>query len=290
MHLKETPSFLKRVFSFIKPHIPSDKDNLWQAALKIFFIISLSAAIIFTSIFVGYFTHGKNQHKIMDETEKLWNTAVSKNDDSIYETLKKQNPDFKAWLKVGTGVISCPVYQTDNNSYYKNHNFKGNKSRYGALFFDKDCNLKTKHPTFNLLIYGNNMTDGSMFAKLEDYRKLDFFKQHNNILLSYPKEKITYKIVSAFQCGEKNSFNIFTQYIETEQEFSIWSEKIKNMSFINTDIDLKFGDTFLTLITDSDEIKGGKNVIIARKIRAFESSYTDTSNFTVNRNRELGGF
>lgn len=285
LHLKETPAFFKRVLNFIIYYLPSKKDNLFQSALKIIFIFSLVSAIIVTSLFVGYFSHGKRQQKIMGENETVWNNAVSKNDDGVYDTFKKQNPDFKAWLKVGTGVISYPVYQTDNNSFYKNHNFKKQNSRYGALFFDKDCNLKEND--FNLLIYGNNMTDGSMFAKLEEYRKLEFFKQHNTILLARPKEKIAYKVVSAFIYKEEKAFNIFTQYIETEQEFSIWSEKIKNLSFINTDTDLKFGDTFLTLITDSNDIKGAKNVVIARKIRAFETSYTDTSNFTVNRNREL---
>ena len=61
----------------------------------------------------------------------------------------------------------------------------------------------------------------------------------------------------------------------------------KKLSFINNDIDLTFGDTFLTLIADSNEFKGAKNVVIARKVRAYETTYTNTNHFSVNRNREL---
>ena len=93
IHLKETPTFLKRVFTVLAYHIPSKKDNMLQSVLKIFFILSLSAAIIVTSLFVGYFTHGKTQRKIMGETEKIWNTAVTKNDESVYDAFKKQNGD-----------------------------------------------------------------------------------------------------------------------------------------------------------------------------------------------------
>lgn len=286
-HLIENKTFFNKFSLFLKSQIPSGKDNLFQAGLKISFILILIFSIIFTTIFLEYFLHGIFQRKIISETQEIWNSAEVNNDVEIYNTFKKQNPDFKGWLKVGTGVISQPVFQTNNNDFYKNHNLKGKQSRYGALFFDKVNNLNSIEENFNLIIYGNSLPDNSMFTRLEDYRELDFFKQHNTIMLSFPKENVTYKVISAFVYGKNKSFDIFTQHVDSEKEFEIWTEKIKGLSFINTDIDLEFGDTFLTLVSDSNDFEGAKNVVVARKIRAFETTYTATNQFKVNPNRQL---
>ena len=51
---------------------------------------------------------------------------------------------------------------------------------------------------------------------------------------------------------------------------------------IKTDIKSTLGDRFLTLVTDSNEFKGAKTVVVARRVRGDETTYVDTNNFSVN--------
>ena len=81
-----------------------------------------------------------------------------------FTELKKQNPDTVAHIKVNNTRISYVVVQGNDNEYYLNHNFNKEKNRAGWIFADYRNSFDESDK--NLIIYGHNMKDGSMFDTL----------------------------------------------------------------------------------------------------------------------------
>lgn len=92
--------------------------------------------------------------------------------------LQERNPHCVGWVSApGTG-INYPVMHTPHEpQFYLRRNFDGQYSVAGTPFLDGACTLKSE----NLIIYGHNMNDGSMFAALHQYLDEDFRSRHSVI-------------------------------------------------------------------------------------------------------------
>ena len=77
------------------------------------------------------------------------------------KTLQKENSDIIGWLEIEGTSINYPVLQGTDNEYYMTHNYKKEKSKNGSIFLTKDYDWKV--PSSNLLMYGRNLKNGTMF-------------------------------------------------------------------------------------------------------------------------------
>ena len=85
------------------------------------------------------------------------------------------NDDFIGWLCIPGTDINYPVMHTpDEPERYLRRNFHGEYSESGVPFLDFRCSLDSD----NLIIYGHNMMNGTMFAGLQGYVQKDFCEQH----------------------------------------------------------------------------------------------------------------
>ena len=76
------------------------------------------------------------------------------------------NDDFVGWLYIPDTDINYPVmHTTDDPERYLRRNFHGEYSESGVPFLDFRCTLDSD----NLIIYGHNMMNGTMFAGLRGY-------------------------------------------------------------------------------------------------------------------------
>ena len=84
-----------------------------------------------------------------------------------YRPLFEQNNDMVGWIRIeGTG-IDYPVMQTlSNPDYYLKHSFEKTWSDYGVPYVDAGCTVGVSN---NLIIYGHNMKNGTMFHDLVKY-------------------------------------------------------------------------------------------------------------------------
>ena len=87
-----------------------------------------------------------------------------------FVALKEQNQDTVAWVKVNNTDIDFPVVKTTNNNYYLNHNFSKEYNSAGWIF--ADYRNKFDGSDRNLIIYGHNRRDGSMFSSLNKIPQL----------------------------------------------------------------------------------------------------------------------
>lgn len=90
------------------------------------------------------------------------------------------NTDCIGWLSIDGTNISYPVMHTPNDPQkYLRRSFYGQYSQSGVPFLDGRCDLQST----NLIIYGHNMKNGTMFADLKKYLNTDFLNTHRTVRL-----------------------------------------------------------------------------------------------------------
>ena len=94
------------------------------------------------------------------------------------QALIAENADCIGWISIDGTNISYPVMHTPSDSQkYLRRNFYGKYSQSGVPFLDGRCNLQST----NLIIYGHNMKNGTMFADLKKYVDRDFLNAHRTV-------------------------------------------------------------------------------------------------------------
>ena len=186
------------------------------------------------------------------------------------EELKELNSDIIGWIEIEDTDINFPVLQCSDNSFYINHDYKKHLSKNGAIFLDKD--YVWNPPSSNLLIYGHNMRNNTMFQSLLKYKNKDYYEEHPVIRFTTIDEDAVYEIFSVFESrvyyeSEKGVFRYY-YFInaDNEDEYYDYVRSAKNASLYDTDITAKYGDQLLTLSTCSYHVKDGRFVVVARKI------------------------
>ena len=115
-----------------------------------------------------------------DETSSVNSAKEFKID---FDKLNEINSDIIGWIIIGNTNISYPVLKANDNDYYLHRNYSKEYSQAGSIFLDEAFN-KIESGT---IIYGHNMTDGSMFHDLSNI--YDGSLGDNVIINIYNKEK-----------------------------------------------------------------------------------------------------
>ena len=108
------------------------------------------------------------------ETEPTEQPAAERN----IQALIAENSDCIGWLSIDGTNISYPVMHTPSDPQkYLRRNFYGKYSQSGVPFLDGRCDLQSS----NLIIYGHNMKNGTMFSDLKKYVDRDFLNAHRTV-------------------------------------------------------------------------------------------------------------
>ena len=90
------------------------------------------------------------------------------------------NGDCIGWLSIDGTSISYPVMYTPSEPQkYLRRSFYGKYSQSGVPFLDGQCSTNGG----NLIIYGHNMKNGTMFSDLKKYLNTDFLNSHRTVRL-----------------------------------------------------------------------------------------------------------
>lgn len=153
-------------------------------------IFLLSAVTVLCGFKIHSELSARNREK-QDFDEIVSIVTVDENDDNKSEnkpsaesqTEKKrnlkalfnQNSDCIGWIYIPGTSVNYPVMHTPANPQkYLRRDFYGNYSQSGVPFLDSRCNLTDT----NLIIYGHNMRNGTMFSEMKNYVNADFRKAH----------------------------------------------------------------------------------------------------------------
>ncbi len=187
-----------------------------------------------------------------------------------FKTLYLRNQDFIGWLCIEDTAIDYPVMQTpDDEQYYIKRDFDGNYSSSGSIFADISSNIQT--PSDNILLYGHNMNTGTMFKALLNYENQEWFKKHPYIQFDTLYKDTTYKVIAAFRTKiYTNEYEGFVYYdffnATNEEDFNNYVSNIKQLSSIQSDESVSYGDELLSLSTCAYHTDNGRFVVVAKKI------------------------
>ena len=186
------------------------------------------------------------------------------------EDLKKINTDIIGWLEIPNTKINYPVLQGKDNEYYMTHNYKKEKSKNGSIFLSKDYNWDI--PSSNLLIYGHNNKNGTMFQELLNYEDFNFYKEHPTIRFTTATEDMEFEIISVFKSRVyyKSEQNVFRYYFfinaNTKAEYDDFINNAKAASLYDIKKAANYGEQLITLSTCSYHVKDGRFAVVGRKI------------------------
>ena len=245
-------------------HYNKKKSNIPSIILMCFF----TALLIYSGTkIVIWYMNNQNNKKISDEIAEFVTVDETKEDDEKYvvdfEKLKEKNLDIVAWLKVNGTNIETTVVKTTNNDYYLTHNFNKEYNSAGWIF--ADYKNKVDGTDKNLVIYGHNMRDDSMFGSLKWIINEDWYNNEDNkyITLITENETQVYEVFSVYQT-EKEDYYIQTNF-DTEKEFNTFAQTIKKRSKKDFNVDVNKEDNILTLSTCANNNKY-RVVLHAKKI------------------------
>ena len=185
-----------------------------------------------------------------------------------YAQAYEVNPHLIGWLEIPDSTISYPVVQDpyDEDDYYLDHDFMGNKSSYGCLFVRNDADVLA--PSDNVTIYGHHMRDGSMFAGLEAYGKKSYWESHKIIRFDTIYEKHTYEVFAVFTTtATLNKGFAYHSFINGDKEaFDAFVDRCKGLSMYDTGISPQWGDKLICLSTCEYSKENGRLVVAAVRV------------------------
>lgn len=256
---------------------------------KLIFILSLIVFIVSLAFIVKIWIIEPNQNKsTLKEIEDIYYKDDSEPplDRGDLNSLISINSDIKGWIKLNNSVINYPVLQSEKSdpTFYLYRNYKKIDSSFGSIFLDSLCDISK--PSKNLILYGHNMRDGSMFGTLIKFDNLDFYKEHPVFMFDTLAEQADWKIISIFKTNtlpeQGELFNYLMIDFASDDDFINFVYNVKIRSLINTPVDISKNDTLITLSTCSYEMKDFRTVVVARKVRPGESNSVDVQSASVN--------
>ena len=182
-----------------------------------------------------------------------------------YQPLYKENPELVGWLRIDGTVIDYPVMHTpEDPEKYLHKNFEGEYSYAGVPFIDYRCTEDSD----NLVIYGHNMSDGSMFHTLPDYQQKNHWQAHPAIRFDSIYEEREYEVVAAFYdrvyYTHETNFKFYNFIDAADQaEYDSAVEQFKKKSLYDTGVTPEYGQQLITLVTCTYQVDNGRFVVVA---------------------------
>ena len=170
---------------------------------KIIFYFIVYFLLFFVLIYSGikiyewYRDKNKNNEiaKKIKETVIVESNGKNKEEYLIdFDKLKEQNNEAIAWIKVNNTNIEYPVVKTKNNEFYLNHSFDKSENLGGWIF--ADYKNKFNGTDKNIVIYGHNMKDNSMFGTMQKILNPEWYnnEENTNIILKTEGKNYIYKV------------------------------------------------------------------------------------------------
>ena len=188
------------------------------------------------------------------------------------------NPDVAGYLSIDDTGVQYPVVQrTDDTSnataYYLRRDFYGKSNQHGIPFLDYRADIE--EPGDNMIVYGHNMKDGTIFGELLNYQELSYYREHPVIDFSTLYEHNRYKIISVFITNAyENQGPVFAyhDFVEAKsgEDLLNYVNQVRVRSLIETPVDVESTDKLITISTCSYEFKDARFVVVARRVRNGE--------------------
>ena len=161
--------------------------------------------------------------------------------------LEQINKQVVGWIRFEEPEqISYPIVQAKDNEKYLHTTFEGKQNSSGAIFVDmSNARDFTDRNTF---IYGHNMKNGSMFAKLREYRSAEFYKANPYFYIYTPDgRELTYEIFSVSIV--EDSSESYRKWYDSDEDFQSYIKYIRSVARYQTNVEVTAQSKIVSLST-----------------------------------------
>lgn len=249
---------------------------------KIINIILVAIIIVCLSI-IGYKYYNYNKddklnseiqdlQPVINEASDLDNNSSGENDgqdqskggnyvnSANEEELKSINSDYKMWIQIENTNINYPVVQGSDNDYYLKHNFRKESNISGTVFVESANDIDNDK---NIILYGHNMRNGTMFNNITNYKEESFFNEDNKINIIMNNTLYEYEAFSVY-VKNVSEVNLAIGFAN-EDEFINYAYNEAEESLYKKDVDFSAEDNLITLVTCSYEFTDARTIVVARR-------------------------
>lgn len=132
--------------------------------------------------------------------------------------LREVNPDVIGWIRIPETRIDYPILQGEDNDYYLNHTWQNNRNIAGSIFMEQMCT--PDFTDYNTILYGHNMQNGSMFAGILKYQKVNYYKTHPYIYLVTDEGVFRYEVFAAYRAAlDSRAYSLSIQEDASKERF-----------------------------------------------------------------------
>jgi sortase B len=300
---------------FIQGIIPWKGDSAAEIIRKIVFIASTGVFVAAGIMLISTLVQSDEMQAEAESIAEMVTTTVAteineegevvtvppttqeriEHNESIMDSFIELSDNVKGFIEIDGCDIRLPVVQGTDNTYYLTHTYNDRKNKAGSIFMDYRCTISENYTSPNIVLYGHNQEDGTMFGNLKFYKNnVDFYKENPIVVFNTEYGIGDYIIFGYFVTNvyEKQDSNgevfHYHDYIETlnnENTFNWYISQVNERNQIIPPIDVVYGDKLLVLSTCSNEYSDSRFVVMARKLREGEDiSAIDFSSAKLNPN------
>ena len=119
-----------------------------------------------------------------------------------FNTLWETCPEAYAWIRIPNTQIDYPVCQRveGDQSFYLNHRADGVAEFAGAIYSENYNKRDFTDP--NTVLYGHDMSNGSMFQNLHNYEDRLYFDENKDIIIYLPDKVLHYRVFAAYNTND----------------------------------------------------------------------------------------
>ena len=185
---------------------------------------------------------------------------------SLIQGWSAKNGDIFGYIRIPNSKIDYPMVHCANNEFYLTHAFDGHPSAVGAIFVDFRNNRNIENNQ-NVIIYGHNMFNGSMFCDATKYLEKDFFMNPENKIEIYTFDGLyIFEVFSAYATNKYD--NYFRTGFSSDAEFVQFCYDREAMSYYHREnISFSPDDLVITLSTCILGNDDGRYAIHAKLIK-----------------------
>ncbi len=165
--------------------------------------------------------------------------------------LKSINEDVFGYIHIEDTSISYPVVQGYDNDYYLDHAYTGDYMVCGSIF--ADCRNNTVvDKNRNLVLYGHNMNNGTMFNNVTLFLDEEFFNSH--VIEFYTEDAIyTFEPFAIHRVEE--TYWYYDTHFGTGERFVEFCNEMQEHSNFNKGMKFDEDDTIITLSTCFNDLR-----------------------------------
>ncbi len=175
-----------------------------------------------------------------------------------FDALNAECSDVVGWIYCPDTVVNYPVARGEDNSYYLTRLPDGTWNSSGCIFMDYRCARDIS--SWNSILYGHNMQNGSMFAILQKYKNQEFYEEHPVWYFLTPEQDYKIVLIGGYTVpgSDKDTYGI----PGSSEERDVLIERARQNSTFQTDVEISETDKLTTLSTCAYEYDGARYVLV----------------------------